>query len=215
MAGGTISASESFGSNPTYTIAPTGGASGASGGTTTTAINCAPCCSTVKFLEAIFGASGACPGAVDNSVPVTLYATFNLTATGSHNLADYCLPASETLEIIADDYYLTMGTRFTSFSSSCSAVSPPTTRLVPNKAKAFYFWKYGSLLYFYISNESLGTITVCDCNSSSSSLAYLIKYGAMPATSTTCSPFSITFGTGNIYNFSNVVIGTWTVTFTL
>ena len=213
MAGATISVSEAFGSNPTYTLAPTGGASGASGGSTTTAINCAPCCSNVKFLEAIFGASGACPGAVDNSVPVTLYATFNLTATGSHNLADYCLPASETLEVIADDYYLTMATRFTSFSASCSAVSPPTTRLVPNAAKAFYFWKFGSQLYFYIKNESISSLQVCDC--SSSTLAYLYKAGAMTATSTTCSPFSITFGTGNIYNSSNVVIGTWTVTFTL
>lgn len=213
MAGATISVSEAFGSNPTYTLAPTGGASGASGGSTTTAINCAPCCSNVKFLEAIFGASGACPGAVDNSVPVTLYATFNLTATGSHNLADYCLPASETLEVIADDYYLTMGTRFTSFSASCSAVSPPTTRLVPKQPKAFFFWKFGSLLYFYIKNESLGGINVCDCTSSGTAQMY--AFGGMPATSTTCSPFSITFGTGNIYNSSNVVIGTWTVTFTL
>lgn len=213
MAGATISVSEAFGSNPTYTLAPTGGASGVSGGSTTTAINCAPCCSNVKFLEAIFGASGACPGAVDNSVPVTLYATFNLTATGSHNLADYCLPASATLEIIADDYYGTMATRFTSFSASCSAVSPPTTRLVPNQAKAFYFWKYGSTLYFYIKNESISSFQVCDC--SSSTFAYLTKFGAMTATSTTCSPFSITFGTGSIYNSSNVVIGTWTVTFTL
>lgn len=213
MAGATISVSEAFGSNPTYTLAPTGGASGASGGSTTTAINCAPCCSNVRFLEAIFGASGACPGAVDNSVPVTLYATFNLTATGSHNLADYCLPASATLEIIADDYYLTMATRFTSFSASCSAVSPPTTRLVPKQDKAFYFWKSGSLLYFYIKNESLGSIDVCDCTSSGT--AYLYAFGGRTSLSTSCSPFSITFPTGYIYNSSNVVIGTWTVTFTL
>lgn len=213
MAGATILAAESFGSNPAFSIAPTGSASGTSGGTTTSTINCAPCCSTVKFLEAIFGASGACPGAVDNSVPVTLYATFNLTATGSHNLADYCLPASATLEIIADDYYLTMGTRFTSFSASCSAVSPPTTRLVPKQSKAFYFYKSGSSLYFYIKNDSLGSIDVCDC--SSTGKAYLYSFGGPYATSTTCSPFSITFGAGKIYNSSNVVIGTWTVTFTL
>jgi hypothetical protein len=55
--------------------------------------------------------------AVNNTVPVTVYATFNFTALPGYNLADYCLGSSHTVELIADNYTRQQSTRFASFFS--------------------------------------------------------------------------------------------------
>ncbi len=215
MAVTSVVVSEAYSGAPTISVAPSGTATGTSGSTSSTALTCTPCCPpAASFLTALFGSSGECPGAVDNSVPVTLFATFNLTAVGSYNLADYCLPSSATLEIVADNYSLTMATRFTTFQASCSAITSPTTRFIPKEGTAFYFWIGGSgPAYFYLKNESLGTIRLCDCSSTGNN--YLYGPGALSKLSGSCSPFSLTFGTGRIFSQSNTHVANWTVTFTL
>ena len=90
-----------------YTSEPSGGASGTSGGTTTQALSCSSCCApTVYYLPYWFGgfySGGICLGAVNNTVPVTLTATFTLSGYGGYTLADMCLPASVSVDVIADD----------------------------------------------------------------------------------------------------------------
>lgn len=214
MAVTSVNASEAYSGAPSISLAPLGSATGSSGGTSTTALTCTPCCAPPGyFLLPLFGPAGLCFGAVDNSVPVTLNATFNLTATSSYNLSDYCLPASATLSIASDNYTVNMATRFISWQSACSAISPPTTRLIPKESTAFYFWQpAGGQPYFYLQNNSIGFIDFCDCTSTGYN--YLAKFGAMTLISYSCSPFSATFGTGSVYA-NSIVIGTWTVTLTL
>lgn len=198
-------------------------------GTSTSNLNCPSCCSNVKYLPGWFGGTslsgtdpGICPGAVDNSAPVTLYFLFSLTPDTGVNLADLCLPSSISLQVIADDPLFPSKLRFTSVYSSCSTISSPATRLYPTSSSniwvltqpAAYTGSRGRLQF---------SMTACDCSGNTLWFSPYSNWN-LGYSSLSCSPFSATFGafgpgvpTPAIagYFYQNTVYkGTFTITVT-
>ncbi len=200
-------ASELYSGPPAISLAPSGSASGSSGGTTNSTLICRPCCApAVSFLDPWFGPSGLCPGAVDNSVPVTLNASFSLTITAPFStLGTYCLPSTGTAALVANNYdrpdFL-----FWSSPAACSSVSSPTTRFQPTTSNICYWILSGGKL------RSQSAI-ICSCSSVSGSQIFPQIYDST-ASAYSCSPFSITF-TGGVLISYYTVIGSFSVTFTL
>ena len=219
---GTASAGVTAGSNislqPAYTSEPSGGASGTSGGTTTQALSCSSCCApSVYYLPYWFGefySGGICPGAVNNNVPVTLTATFTLSGYGGYTLADLCLPASVSVDVIADDPLRVGNLYLVTPASSCSSVSPPTTRFNIKAGLASpYDW------IFYVDGGGLTVgFTACNC-STSFALNFnrwttFLNPVPMIRSTTSCSPFSVTYTGGTIWQ-GTTRKGSFDVTFTL
>jgi hypothetical protein len=225
---------EAWSNSVATTFAPSGGATGTSGGTTSGTLSCVPCCNSgIKYLPGWFSyadpsrglADGLCPGAVDNSVPVTVYATFNLTPATGVSLADYCIPSSFTIEMIANDPYNPSRLKPLAYSTSCSPIYPGT--------------RYGFLDIigkgFFTASVNTGSnpyilaylVNMCSCNNVGylAFSSYYIPttqysptiYGSLDS----CSPFSLTFSKNYPYNqlanfyWQNTWVGTWSVTFTL
>lgn len=130
--------------NPPAVISytPTASVYGSSGGTSTGTVGCAPCCGGASggggFLPAWFGPNGLCPGAVDNSVPVTVWATFLLepkleyiTQGGFefyYPLGNDCLSSTNSsVQMIADDYLYPNRLRFVNYQNACQTSYPSTS----------------------------------------------------------------------------------------
>lgn len=218
---GTATAGSTSGSiinlQSTYSIGPTGGASGTSGGSTTQTLSCSSCCvPLVYYLPTWFSSYGLCPGAVDNTVPVTLTATFTLSGYGGYTLADMCLPTSASIDVIADDPVRPSNLYIITPSTTCSLVSPPTTRFnVKSPLANPYDWVFTAA--YNTAHQLLYSLTLCNCSTSFalnlSNWAFL-NANLMTLASSSCSPFSITFTGGTIYE-TYIRKGSFEVTFTL
>lgn len=234
MAFTTVVANEAWANNTLTGSAPIGGALGTSGGTTSGTLACVPCCNSgVQYLPGWFSyanpskglAAGLCPGAVDNSVPVTVYATFNLNPAPGVNLADYCVPSSFTIEMIANDPYNPSRLKPLAYSTNCSPIYPGTRfGFLDIIGKGFFTASVNTG-----NNPSIVAylVNMCSCNN----VGYLVFssyyiptsqyapeiYGSLDS----CSPFSVTFSRnypyGELANFywQFAWAGTWSVTFTL
>lgn len=191
---------------------PTGGASGSNGGTTTQTLSCGSCCGPpVYYLGAWFGTQygpGLCSGAVDNTKPVELVATFNFYNYGGYSISDLCLPSSVSVDVIANDPARPAYIYLKTPSTSCSAVTPPTTRF------SIKSWRQSP--YDYISAHGnfsfIMQFTGCSCGT-----AFDLSFGSalfrqIPTTS--CSPFSLTYTGGGVYQ-NTIQKGLFDVTFTL
>lgn len=200
-----VTAVQEYTGPSTLSFAPLGSATGSSGSTNTTALTCTPCCApSVSFLDAWFGPSGLCPGAVDNSVPVTLNASFSLAITAPYStLGTYCLPSTGTASLVANNYSQP-NLLYWSSPAACSTVSSPTTRFQPTTT---------NICYLIISGGKLRSQYPLICGCSNGSQIALNMYD-MTASAYSCSPFSITFTGGYLAIFSTI-IGTYSVTFTL
>lgn len=216
-----LPAAFTVGPTPTPTVAT-------STGTSTSNLNCPSCCSTVKYLTGWFGGpslsgtdSGICPGAVDNSAPVTLYFSFSLTPDTGVNLADLCLPSSISLQVIADDPLFPNKLRFTTVYSSCSSVSSPTTRLHPTSSNIWVLTQPDP--YTGTRGRLQFSMTACDCSGNTIRFSPYSNW-TLGYSSLSCSPFSATFGAfgpgvpspavpGYFYQ-NNVYKGTFTITVT-
>lgn len=205
MAATSVTTSESYTSPSAISLSPSGSASGSSGGTTTSTLTCTPCCApSVSFLDPWFGPSGLCPGAVDNSVPVTLNASFSLTITAPFStLGTYCLPSTGTAALVANNYSQP-NLLYWSSPAACSSVSPPTTRFQPTTS---------NICYWILSGGKLRSQYPIFCGCSSGSQIFPQIYDRT-ASAYSCSPFSITFTGGVLINYSTI-IGSFSVTFTL
>lgn len=199
-----VTPSEDYKGPSAISIPPSGGATGTSGGTSTTTLTCTPCCApATNYLAGWFGSSGLCPGAVNNTVPVTLNASFSFTVNSPYTLSGLCLPASGTLSMTANNpsssyqQYL-----YWSSPTTCTTVSPPTTRLQG---------KTGLIPYWVLPSGNIRTVYpyICNCYS----FGYINLYiSETTAPTYSCSPFSITFN-GTMYDMYTPV-GTFSVTFT-
>lgn len=212
-AGSTGNSSTSLQSS--FSIVPTGGASGTSGGSTTQTLSCSSCCvPLVYYLPTWFSSYGLCPGAVDNTAPVTLTATFTLSGYGGYTLAEMCLPTSASVDVIADDPIRPSNLYFVTPSTTCSLVSPPTTRFnVKSPLASPYDWVFtlfnnGTKLYF--------SLALCNCSTSFALTSSDSFFGSGPLilSSSNCSPFSISFTGGSIFQ-TYIRKGSFDVTFTL
>lgn len=226
MAFTTVVASESWSNNVSTVIAPTGGAFGSSGASTTGTLACSPCCSTgVKYLPGWFSYAdptrglydGLCPGAVDNSVPVTVYATFTLTPASGISLADYCIPSSFTIEMVANDPIYTSRLRPLSYATTCPPIYPSTRYGFLDITGKGYFEasvNTGSNPYIVMNK-----VDMCACNN----VGYLrfSDAGSSYGTLNSCSPFSLTFSKNSPYGSSlrvywqTTFVATYSITFTL
>ena len=219
---GTASAGSTGGSDvslqSSYSSGPSGGASGTSSGTTTQTLSCSSCCQPfVYYLPYWFGGfytAGLCPGAVDNTVPVTLTATFTLSGYGGYTLADLCLPTSASVDVIADDPIRPGNLYLVTPSTTCSSVSPPTTRFNVKASLATpYDW-----IFSFSGNDLTVGFTGCNCSSSFALNfnRWTIFQNPSPLilSSSNCSPFSITYTGGTIWQ-SSTRKGSFDVTFTL
>lgn len=225
---------EAWSNSVATTFAPSGGATGTSAGTTTGTLSCPSCCSSgVKYLPGWFSYAdpsrglyaGLCPGAVNNSVPVTVYATFSLTPAAGVNLADYCIPSSFTIEMIANDPVYPSRLKPLSYATTCPPIYPATRYGFLNITGQGYFEasvNTGANPYLVVSRTNM-----CSCNNVGSLVfsSYYIPttqfsptiYGSLDS----CSPFSLTFSKvnpfGSLANFywQSSLVGNWSVTFTL
>jgi hypothetical protein len=224
---------EAWSNSVATTFAPSGGATGTFAGTTTGTISCPSCCNSgEKYLPGWFSYAnparglyaGLCPGAVDNSVPVTVYATFSLTPAAGINLADYCIPSSFTIEMIANDPVSPSRLRPLSYATTCPPIYPATRYGFLNLTGKGYFdasVNTGSNPYLTITS-----VNMCSCNNvgaiTFNSYTYSLIYGgSIYGTLGSCSPFSLTFSKvspfGSLANFywQSSLLGNWSVTFTL
>lgn len=205
MAGTSAIASEGYIGPSTISVAPSGSATGSTGSTSTTALTCTPCCAPfVSFLNAWFGQYSLCPGAVDNSVPVTLNASFSLAITAPYStLGTYCLPSTGTASLVANNYSQP-NLLYWSSPATCSTVSSPSTRFQPTTT---------NICFVVLGGGKLRSQYPLICGCPSSPQISLAMYD-MTASSYSCSPFSITFTGGYLFYYSTA-IGTYSVTFTL
>ncbi len=205
-----IPAAFALGPNPTPTVTSGTGA-------TTTNLNCPSCCSNIKYLPGWFGGqgdSGICPGAVANSAPVTLYFSFALTPDSGVSLSDLCLPSSISLQVIADAPLYPSKLRFATLYSSCSSVSPPTTRLYPTSSNIWVITQPDP--YTGTRGRLQFSMTACDCSGNTLRFAPYSNY-TLGYSSLSCSPFSATFGASGPVGYfyqNNVYKGTFIITVT-
>lgn len=224
---------EAWSNSVATTFAPSGGATGTSAGTTTGTLSCPSCCSSgVKYLPGWFSYAdpsrglyaGLCPGAVNNSVPVTVYATFSLTPAAGVNLADYCIPSSFTIEMIANDPVYPSRLKPLSYATTCPPIYPATRYGFLNITGQGYFEasvNTGNNPYLNLTN-----VNMCSCNNVNYLIFgsyYVPTYyaGSIYGTLGSCSPFSLTFSKASPFGeiakfywyFS--LLGNWSVTFTL
>lgn len=219
---------EAWSNSVATTFAPSGGATGTSAGTTTGTLSCPSCCSSgVKYLPGWFSYAdparglyaGLCPGAVNNSVPVTVYATFTLTPVPLISLADYCIPSSFTIEMIANDPVYPSRLKPLSYATTCPSIYPGTRYgFLDITGKGYFEASVNTGSYPYLV---LNKIDMCSCNN----VGYLSfsniynAYGNLNS----CSPFSLTFSrvAGGISSLSMTVywqttwVATYSITFTL
>ena len=182
------------------------GAMGSSGGTTTGTVACSSCCAPQgRFLIDLFGGygqAGLCPGAVDNSQPFNVYATYVLSLNSPYTPAQFCLNSSFTLTGIAYNLYSFVFPTVV----SCSAISPPATsnNISPNTV--------GNLLT--LTNPGALFVTdrkfMCGCSSPE---IVLTTFGSANFTLVSCSPPVITYSC-YVQNAVISVFGTATVTLT-
>lgn len=212
-AGGGAGPFSIFGSNTSNSYSPSGGASGSSSGTTTQTLSCSPCCAApVLYLPGWFSSSGLCPGIAGTS-PVYLTATITMAGFGGYSLANLCLPTSASFDVVANNRFDPTRLYLLSESSSCSSVSPPTTRFNIKTGRGdkspFYFSYSGGISGF--------SLAACDCSGNFNigfvGLAYYTET-PIPLASYSCSPFSATYSSGSIIQ-NWVKKGTWDITFTL
>lgn len=235
-----VTGTESWSNSTATSIYPTGTATGNSGNTSVGTLNCVPCCNSgVRYLPGWFSYAdpskslkdGLCPGIVDNSAPVTVYATFNLTPAPGISLSDYCIPSSFTIEMIADNPYYPSRLRPLSYVTTCSPIYPGTRYGFLNiNGKGFITASYNTG-----SSPSIDAylVDMCSCVN----VGYLV-FGSyyIPTDNTffntynptiygkldSCSPFSVTFSKSfpngqdaNLYWYPSTWVSTWSVTFTL
>lgn len=223
---GTASAGATAGSQigvqESYSSGPAGGASGTSGGTTTQTLSCSSCCTPpVKYLAPWFGGpytAGLCPAAVDNSAPVTLTATFTLSGYGGYSLADLCLPTSASVDVISDDPIRPGNLYLVTPASSCSSVSPPTTRFnIKAQLASPYDWIFSLASGTSATNLQVGFFG-CNCSTSFNlnfnAGTIFLNWQPMTLSSSNCTPFSITYTGGTIWQ-GTTRKGSFDVTFTV
>lgn len=226
---------EAWSNSVQTSFAPSGGAIGTSATTSSGTLSCLSCCSSgVKYLPGWFSYAdpsrglyaGLCPGAANNSIPVTVYATFTLTPAPGINLADYCIPSSFTIEMIADDPNQPSKLRPLSYYTSCPPIYPATRYgFLDIIGKGFFFASVNTG-----ANPYLGIVnaTMCSCNNVGYLVfsSFFIPTTPLPSISiwgtlNSCSPFSLTFSSSNPYGdparfyWINTWVGNWSVTFTL
>ena len=212
-------------STKSFAITPSGGASGETGGTTTQTLSCSSCCvPPVTYLRRWFSSGGFCPGAVDNTVPVQLVATFSMSGYGGYSLADLCLPSSASIDVIANNPLQTESLFAVTPAASCPSVSPPTTRFnikPPNAPPNNALCSITSDVYT-IYGLSFGNV-VCNCDSGFGPGFFALTFWdrqpflfrvSMLRSAFSCSPFSITYTGGEIYQ-GYLRKGSFDITFTL
>jgi len=213
-------------STKSFAITPSGGASGETGGATTQTLSCSSCCvPPVTYLKKWFSPGGFCPGAVDNTAPVQLVATFSMSGYGGYSLADLCLPSSASIDVIANNSLRTESLFVVTPATSCPLASPPTKRF---KIKTATAPPYDDLCYIYsnayVPNGLTFYCIVCDCSTlfSPDNFSQLKFWDQnpflfrVPMTLLTysCSPFSITYTGGQIHQ-GYLRKGSFDITFTL
>ena len=182
------------------------GAMGSSGGTTTGTVACSSCCAPQgRFLASIFGGygfAGICPGAIDNSQPFNVYATYVLSLNSPNTPSQFCLNSSFTLTGKTTGFYSV----FFSPSGSCSAISPPATSniLSPNSIYTYY-------LYSAVANYVDDLKFLCGC---SSPQIVLTTFNSQNFTLVSCSPPVFTYSCYVQNGATGLVIGTAAVTIT-
>jgi hypothetical protein len=183
------------------------GAMGSSGGTTTGTVACSSCCAPQgRFLISIFGGygeAGLCPGAIDNSQPFNIYATYVLSLNFPNTPSQFCLNSSFTLTGIANGYYSAF---FLPPSASCNVISPPATSnvLSPNSVYTYFFYTAGVNL---VNDLKI----LCGC---SSPQIYLNTFGTANFALVSCSPPVFTYSCYVLNSATGLVIGTAAVTVT-
>ena len=206
------------------------GAMGSSGGTTTGTLACSSCCAPQgRFLVSWFGGygyTGLCPGAVDNSVPVQVYATSVATFNAPYTALQFCVPSTQSWEFFgASDFWPGSEVRLFPTFPACSVISPPATQTGVN-------YSVGSAIWLDADGSSLGIrLFPCVCDSSFSlplgefCLAFgdpvSVQVAPWPVTVVSCSPpvFSVAVDVYKvnqyIYSyFAPVLVGSAVITFT-
>lgn len=202
------------GPTPGVSYSIQGGATGTSGGTSTGTITCNPCCSPLGafgFLPAWFGPNGLCPGAVDNSIPVTVWANF-LTSWKGVSSDYYCVKTSFSLQMRANDYANPNRLYFVDpVANACPATSNPPPSPRPTYSTFLSgFIEVGNNFWYPSGTMSKDRIqpvnlTFCSCSffgqvafiaEASSFSTIPNNYASIKAESSagSCSPFSQNFG---------------------
>ena len=185
------------------------GAMGSSGGTTTGTVACSSCCAPQgRYLTPLFGGYGevgSCPGAIDNSQIFDMYFTAVLSFNSPYTAAQFCLPSSVTITARA------IGLRLAPFvTSACSTISPPATQnTVSASGNNPIFVSADSANNSYLNYFA---VEMCSCNSSNRvGLTFQAIYTLLTVVS--CSPPVYSFS-ANIISFTNVLLGTASITVT-
>lgn len=232
----TVVASPISPATPGISDSPSGTASVGSNGTMVSTFQCQPCCGGVGadgFLPAWFGPNGLCPGAVDNSKPVSLHASFMLFGT---DLPFLGLLQVVTVEMIADDYqnpdHLKFKTYHVGDCPNFDPSAPSNTFFLP--ISGFFsvgknFWKKSSAM----DKNRIQPVNITLCTYKSYGSVAMLgdadtqltadNYNSISDSTKVrhCSPFSLTFGK---YTPSGLLVqyygqspprGRYEVTFTL
>ena len=227
---------------------PTASVYGSSGGSSTGTFACAPCCGGASggegFLPAWFGPNGLCPGAVDNSVPVTVWANFLTQFIGGVPGSSYCMKTAFSLQMIANDYSNPDKLVFVDPPNACPITPPVLPRPTYGQAIMGSIWVGKNWVFpsKTMTKDRIQPVNLVFCTcSNDGQLAFVAEassysnqnnYQSIQADSAvgSCLPFSQAFGEpvpnfayalsysypGRIIRrYGSTPIGNWMVTFTL